>query len=50
MSSKTIDIQALRAKFPALAQSQVFLDNAGGSQILGAVADASVDNSLHSSS
>ncbi|KAI9148673.1 Aminotransferase-like protein FGM3 [Paramyrothecium foliicola] len=36
----SFDINALRAKFPALGQSQVYLDNAGGSQILGAVADA----------
>jgi cysteine desulfurase family protein (TIGR01976 family) len=40
MPSSHFDIQAVRAKFPALAQDQVFLDNAGGSQILGAAADA----------
>ncbi|KAG5821130.1 hypothetical protein H9Q71_000315 [Fusarium xylarioides] len=40
MSQSQLDIQALRAKFPALQQDQVFLDNAGGSQILGAAADS----------
>lgn len=34
------DITTIRAKFPALQQNQVFLDNAGGSQILGVVADS----------
>jgi selenocysteine lyase/cysteine desulfurase len=34
------DIKALRDQFPALQQKQVFLDNAGGSQILGAAADS----------
>ncbi|KAF5635764.1 selenocysteine lyase [Fusarium sp. NRRL 52700] len=40
MSQSQLDIKALRAKFPALQQDQVFLDNAGGSQILGAAADS----------
>ncbi|KAF5008865.1 hypothetical protein FDECE_4889 [Fusarium decemcellulare] len=40
MSSSRFDVQALRAKFPALQQDQVYLDNAGGSQILGVVVDA----------
>ncbi|XEV01222.1 hypothetical protein FSHL1_006509 [Fusarium sambucinum] len=41
MSSTKFDVQALRAKFPALQQQdQIYLDNAGGSQVLGAVADA----------
>lgn len=40
MSESQIDMKALRAKFPALQQKQVFLDNAGGSQILGAAADS----------
>jgi selenocysteine lyase/cysteine desulfurase len=40
MSKPQIDMKALRAKFPALQQKQVFLDNAGGSQILGAAADS----------
>lgn len=42
MSQSQLDIKALRAKFPALQQDQVFLDNAGGSQILGAAADSCV--------
>ncbi|KAF9870011.1 aminotransferase class-v [Colletotrichum karsti] len=37
--SSQIDIAATRAKFPALAQDQVFFDNAGGSQTLGSVID-----------
>lgn len=36
----TFDVQAVREHFPALKQPQVFLDNAGGSQILGDVADS----------
>jgi selenocysteine lyase/cysteine desulfurase len=36
----TFDVQAVREQFPALKQPQVFLDNAGGSQILGDVADS----------
>ena len=37
----TFDVQAARARFPALAnERQVFFDNAGGSQVLGSVADA----------
>ncbi|KAI1779485.1 PLP-dependent transferase [Hypoxylon cercidicola] len=32
-----LDIQAVRSKFPALREDQVFLDNAGGSQTLGVV-------------
>ncbi|KAJ4255978.1 hypothetical protein NW762_009052 [Fusarium torreyae] len=39
MSSPKLDVAALRAKFPALQQDQVFLDNAGGSQVLGAAVD-----------
>jgi len=38
----TFDVQAVREHFPALKQPQVFLDNAGGSQILGDVADSYV--------
>ncbi|RGP64327.1 hypothetical protein FLONG3_9600 [Fusarium longipes] len=40
MTQSKHDITALRAQFPALQQKQVFLDNAGGSQILGAAADS----------
>jgi cysteine desulfurase family protein (TIGR01976 family) len=35
----TLDLPRLRAAFPALASDTVFLDNAGGSQVLGRVAD-----------
>lgn len=35
----TLDIDAIRAEFPALAGDTVFLDNAGGSQVLARVAD-----------
>ncbi|KAK2013985.1 aminotransferase class-V [Colletotrichum eremochloae] len=38
--SAQLDIAATRAKFPALAQNQVFFDNAGGSQTLGTVIDS----------
>lgn len=37
-----MDVQEIRAKFPALAQNQVFFDNAGGSQVLGSVIDSYV--------
>lgn len=30
-----LNVEAVRSHFPALEQSQVFFDNAGGSQILG---------------
>ncbi|KAK3366955.1 pyridoxal phosphate-dependent transferase [Lasiosphaeria ovina] len=36
---ETFDIDQVRANFPALAGEQVFFDNAGGSQALGAVAE-----------
>ncbi|KAF6833750.1 aminotransferase class-V [Colletotrichum plurivorum] len=39
MSAK-VDIAAVRVQFPALAQDQVFFDNAGGSQTLGTVIDS----------
>ncbi|KAK1638224.1 aminotransferase class-V [Colletotrichum phormii] len=35
-----IDIAAVRSKFPALSQDQVFFDNAGGSQTLGTVIES----------
>lgn len=34
-----LDLEAVRAHFPALASGDVFMDNAGGSQILGSVVD-----------
>ncbi|KAE9372075.1 PLP-dependent transferase [Stipitochalara longipes BDJ] len=40
MTSSTFDIATARSKFPALDQPQVFFDNAGGSQTLGAVIDS----------
>ncbi|KAI2635479.1 aminotransferase class-V [Xylaria nigripes] len=35
-----VDIKTVRAQFPSLAEDQVFLDNAGGSQTLGTVIEA----------
>ncbi|KAL8685177.1 MAG: hypothetical protein Q9224_005929 [Gallowayella concinna] len=35
-----LDLEAVRSHFPALKQKQVFLDNAGGSQILGDAIDS----------
>lgn len=40
MTSHALNVEALRAEFPALQNDQVYLDNAGGSQILGVVVDA----------
>lgn len=37
-----MDIQKVRSNFPALSKEQVFLDNAGGSQVLGTVIDSYV--------
>ncbi|KAK0613046.1 cysteine desulfurase [Bombardia bombarda] len=39
MATEAFNMDAVRGSFPALAGEQVFLDNAGGSQTLGAVAD-----------
>ncbi len=39
MTSARLDLARIRAQFPALASDTVFLDNAGGSQVLGRVAD-----------
>ncbi|KAH7356281.1 aminotransferase-like protein [Pyrenochaeta sp. MPI-SDFR-AT-0127] len=36
----TFDVSTARERFPALQQDQVFLDNAGGSQVLGDVIDS----------
>lgn len=36
----SFDVEAARSKFPAFKEDQVFLDNAGGSQVLGTVVDA----------
>lgn len=37
MGSTAFDVNAIRAQFPALDQKQVFMDNAGGSQVLQSV-------------
>ncbi|OTB02107.1 hypothetical protein M426DRAFT_205555 [Hypoxylon sp. CI-4A] len=42
------DVEAHRAKFPALKGDQVFLDNAGGSQVLGTVVEAISDYLVNS--
>ncbi|KAI1461657.1 PLP-dependent transferase [Annulohypoxylon moriforme] len=39
----SFDVEAARSKFPALKEDQVFLDNAGGSQILGSVVESISD-------
>lgn len=39
MAFATLDLPRIRSEFPALASGTVFLDNAGGSQVLGRVAD-----------
>jgi cysteine desulfurase family protein (TIGR01976 family) len=49
MNTAPLDLAAIRAEFPALAQDCVFLDNAGGSQVLGRVADRVRDYLLTSS-
>lgn len=36
---KSFDINSARDAFPGLKQDQIYLDNAGGSQILGTVID-----------
>jgi len=48
-STPELDLAAIRAEFPALAQDFVFLDNAGGSQVLARVADRVRDYLLTSS-
>ena len=47
--SSALDVSAIRSEFPALAQDFVFLDNAGGSQVLRRVADRVRDYLLSSS-
>ena len=47
--SSALDLPAIRSEFPALAQDFVFLDNAGGSQVLRRVADRVRDYMLSSS-
>ena len=43
-----LDLGAVRAAFPSLADGEVFLDNAGGSQTLGVVVERMVDYLLTS--
>jgi cysteine desulfurase family protein (TIGR01976 family) len=40
MAGSTFDEAAIRSRFPALAQKQVFMDNAGGAQVLQTVIDS----------
>jgi cysteine desulfurase family protein (TIGR01976 family) len=40
MGSTAFDVSSIRAQFPALAQKQSFMDNAGGAQVLGSVITA----------
>ncbi|EXJ83463.1 hypothetical protein A1O1_07086 [Capronia coronata CBS 617.96] len=47
MAVEPFDVAAIRAQFPALAQKQVFMDNAGGAQVLKSVI-ASISNYLAS--
>ena len=45
--TSTFDIQNIRSQFPALAQKQVYMDNAGGAQVLKPVIE-SISNYLSS--
>ena len=47
MGSMAFDVQAVRAQFPALDQKQVFMDNAGGSQVLQSVIKSISDYFSH---
>ncbi|KAJ5110232.1 Pyridoxal phosphate-dependent transferase major region subdomain 2 [Penicillium argentinense] len=38
--TSSFDVEAARVHFPALQQEQVFMDNAGGSQVLGSVVES----------
>lgn len=42
LKMSAFNVEAARARFPALKQDQTFLENAGGSQTLDAVIDSSV--------
>jgi cysteine desulfurase family protein (TIGR01976 family) len=46
-ASASIDVQDVRAHFPALRSATAFLENAGGSQVPGVVADAMRDYMLN---
>ncbi|KIW70479.1 cysteine desulfurase [Phialophora macrospora] len=43
MGSTNLEVSAIRAQFPALDQKQVFMDNAGGSQVLQSVITSITD-------
>lgn len=45
----SLDVDAVRAQFPALAEGWAFLDNAGGSQVLRSAADRMADYMLTTS-
>ncbi|KAK3337083.1 pyridoxal phosphate-dependent transferase [Cercophora scortea] len=47
MAVKTLNMDEVRGSFPALSSAQVFLDNAGGSQALGSVAERVKDYLLN---
>ncbi len=47
MSPAILDLDRIRSEFPALASDTVFLDNAGGSQVLRRVADRIHEYLLH---
>lgn len=47
MTTATLDLARIRSEFPALATDTVFLDNAGGSQVLARVADRISQYLLH---
>jgi len=47
MSPSNLDLGRIRSEFPALASDTVFLDNAGGSQVLRRVADRIHEYLLH---
>ncbi|TCD66001.1 hypothetical protein EIP91_001948 [Steccherinum ochraceum] len=47
MSTASLDVASARAAFPALSDSYIYADNAGGSQCLGSVASRLTDYLLH---
>ena len=46
MGDQQFNVDVVRKQFPALGQPQVFFDNAGGTQILGSVADSCVNKTI----
>ena len=44
----TLDVEAIRAQFPALASGRIHLDNPGGTQVHGSVIEAISDYYLNS--